>query len=149
MRQGDEIGTPTRPMPCNNSSPHVIASQVGTLQCSPKFLDELITTSMHRPNIRPQILVRRSAAGLGRPTTARVRPIRSYSLSQRECLDQWLEKPHERAPQGGRPRLVLLVQFLHVIGMHVIPGYGSTLFTRCQGSTGSDRGQEPWLQARA
>jgi hypothetical protein len=115
----------------------------------PSLLDELITTSMHRPNIRPQILVRRSTAGLGRPTTAQVRPIRSYSLSQRECLGQWLEKPYERAPQGGRPRLVLLVQFLHVVGTHVIPVCVSPLFTGCQGSTRGDCGQEPWLQARA
>lgn len=76
-------------------------------------------TSMHRPYIYPQILVRRSAARLARSTTARVRSIRSYGLPQRECLNQWLEEPHEHAPQRSWPRLVLLVQYLHAVGTHV------------------------------
>jgi len=74
---------------------------------------------MHRPYIHPQILVRRGAARLARSTAARVRPIRRYGLPQREYLDQWHDEPHEHAPQRSWPRLVLLVQYLHVVGTHV------------------------------
>ena len=89
-------------------------------QSSPLSLENLtLITLIHRPYMHPQILVRRSAARLARSTAARVRPICSYGLPQRGYLGQWFEEPHEHAPQRSWPRLVLLVQFLHVIGTHV------------------------------
>lgn len=113
------------------------------------LLGELITIpSMHRPYIHPQVVVRRSAARLARSTAARVQSIRSHCLPQRKYLGQWIEESHEHSPQRRWPGLVLLVQFLHVVGTYVTTCTCQSLFTGYQGSTWGNRGQEPWLQAR-
>jgi len=124
----DETGTPPLPVPCSNILHHVRSNQVSN---SPYYRD-ISSLSLawpnsrqrnvdvcYRPYIHPQVLVRGGVTRFTRSAPTRIWSIRNFDLSQREYLDQWHEKSLHRLSQGGRPRLVLLVLFLHVLRTYV------------------------------